>query len=673
MHSSRIPIIHNFGIVSKKIADTLIEEFEEKEDTYRIPSPSPNMPSSPRLKGTPTNPFQHTPIKRDKYVELIPSKFIQDYNKSLDEIEKTPSKHNLHRKLEDALRITERKLNTNHYTENTQIGEHWKDLLFMYQCQGPLQIRSLAALLNSLTSQPLLNSPHHLFTVLHMTPLELRDLLSPIEKDVTSRFDSPNNFKQSNNLLKTIYLSQILQTGYSRLYLHYILGRLENYENLALVITVLQSSLTSELLTLSESSHFVWLCIKHAISVLSYLSINIDIDSTIDPLAANHDPPIFSLNMSLDEKSIGDSAKTDSIDSSDQLSPEIFHTLDIWHKIAFCHSQNLKNCILRFIKCYISNQQSQSIFEFTFMLDILSLMALNNSQIAEILFLLPILHAYSTNTDRTFKTEQEFIINWSSYSEMLDKIVGFYNENLFTFQWEIEYICYYIHSMTKLCLQTKISYIRRLCLTGKISNIKSNYHFQLGLIDLSSYRDDASIDISTKIRYLAVKGIKDLLTSYNNQISTELAPLGIREITLHICRHCLESENCQSINFLLNHYRPCTSILLTSSKEFLQTTLMIIHNSFMKLSNSVTNPSKSMTSSLSSMSKSSKRFDKNLLSFHSLPKTPSKETKNKIHIEAIRNNPHSNTSSVRNELKMRNISYEVWKKKCEQNSENLDD
>ena len=37
MHSARIPVVHNFGIVSKKIADTLFEEFEEKEEVLQDP------------------------------------------------------------------------------------------------------------------------------------------------------------------------------------------------------------------------------------------------------------------------------------------------------------------------------------------------------------------------------------------------------------------------------------------------------------------------------------------------------------------------------------------------------------------------------------------------------------------------------------------------------------
>ena len=677
MHSSRIPVLHIFGVVSKKITDSLIEDIQEKERTNRIPSPSPIMPSSPKIQHTPAPEVLHTPTHmRERQIEAISSKFIQDYNKSLEEIEKSPSKNKLHRKLEEILQLTERKLNlqsnSNQEADSTQIGELWKDTLFMYQCQGPLQIRSLSALLNSLTSTPILKSPHYLFTVLHITPLELKDLLTPAETDTT--LGSPNNYKQASTLLRTIYLSQILQTGYSRLYIHYLLGRLGSYKNLALVMKVLQSSLTSELLLLSTSSPFVWMCIRHAMSVLEFLSTNIDIDSENSLDYSNENPDTQPwLDKNLIQNSLKSSATLDSIDLCAQLSPEVFHCLDIWHEIAFCHSQNIENCILQFIKCYTSKYQQQSTIEFSLMLDILSLLSVNSSQMAEILLLLPVLNSYAAHIDSTFQTTDHSNHDWSSYSDMLDNMANFYRKYIqdkISFQWGNEHTSYYIHSMTKVCLQTKISYIRRLILTGKISNNKLNYHMRVGLIDLSCYKDDDNLDLSSRVRYIAVKGMKDILTSYNTQISAEkqsLAPLGIREITLQTCRSCLESESNQPTNFLLNHYRPCTQVLMTSSKEYLQSILKLIHCSFMKIPS---NTSKSMTSSLSTLSKtSSKHFEKRLLAFNSAPKTPSKATKDKVQLQAIRGHPHSDTSSVRNELKMRDISFKMWQKNCGENTE----
>lgn len=652
MHSARIPVVHNFGIVSKKIADTLLEEFEEKEEVYKIPSPSPDMPSSPRLKTTPTSALTHlTP--RGRQFEFISSSFIQDYNKCSEEIETSPTNNRLHRKLENTLQLTERRLSL---TTSTDTGDHWKDLLFMYQCKGPLQTRALAALSNSLTSHSLLKSPHHLFSVLHIVPLELRDLIGPQEDGTTS---SPNNFKQSNNLLKSIYPSQILQTGYNRLYLHFLLGRLNCFSNFSLVLTVLQSSLTNELLALSESFPFVWLCLRHATSVLTHISDNTDTDSDHDK--AKDVPRVFNR-----ENSTHDSTATpDSAGLSDQLSTELSHTLDIWYQVAFCHSQNLQACILQFVRCYISHQQSQNIIQFALMLDILTLLSLTNTEIAEILILLPILNAYSSHTNRIFQTEQDTPQNWSSVSQMVSELSDFYSKHYDrTFQWDAEHSCHYILSITRVALQTKISYIRRLCLTGNVLSNRIDYRIGLGLIELTSYQDDSNIDFSTKIRYLALKGTKDLLATHNSQVSTEkqsLAPLGIREIALQTCKNCLENESSQPVNFLLNHYRPCASVLLTSSREFLHSTLMLVHSSCMKVSDSITNPSKSLTSSVSNMSKSSTKQ-----TFHIFPRTPSRETRHKIQTDIIRNNPHTNTSCVRNELKMRGISYQTWQKKCDQ-------
>ena len=673
MHTSRIPVIHNFGIVSKRIAESLIEESEQKEQTYRIPSPSPVMPSSPRIQPIPTpDAILHT--QRERQLDSISSKFIQEYNKSLDEIEKSPSKHKLHRKLEETLQLTDRKLNlqskSNQSADSAQIGNLWKDTLFMYQCQGPLQIRSLTTLLNSLTSTSLLKSPHYLFTVLHMAPLELKDLMSPSETEMTSQMGSPNNYKQANTLLKAIYLGQILQTGYSRLYIHYLLGKLESYKNLSLVMKVLQSSLTSELLSWSTSSPFVWMCIKHSMLVLAYLSANIEIgsDNSIDPATNNQATLNPCLDRNTNQNCLKSSNTSVSIDLFVNISPEVFHSLEIWHETAFCHSQNIEYCILQFIKCYTSNQQKQSMIEFSLMLDILTLLSVSSSQMAETLLLLPLLNSYASHIDTTFQTTNDSTQDWKSYHEMLESVDSFYRKSIqenLTFQWENEHTSYYIHSLTKVCLQTKISYIRRLMLTGKTSCNKSTYHIKLGLIDLSGYRDDSNLDFSSKIRYLAVKGIKDVLTCYNTQVSADkqtLAPLGIREITFQTCRSCLERESYPATNFLLNHYKPCTGVLLTSSKEYLQSILKLIHCSFLKLPS---NTYKSLTSSFSSISKtSSKHNEKRLLTYNSVPKPPSKSTKEKVQLEAIRGYLHSDTSSVRNELKMRNISFIMWQKRC---------
>ena len=670
MHSERIPIMHHFGIVSRKIAENLIEEHaqEEREPEHRGPTPSPVMPSSPRIK----SPAHEFPVQApDRYDGIISSNFIQDYNKSIEDIEKSPPKNKLHRKLESLLQLTERKLNVTanlaSETVSHNIGELWKDILVMYQCQGPLQIKCLTILYTSLTATPLLNSPDHLFAVLHMVPLELKDLF-PMDSHSELKLSSPNNYKQSNDLLKSLYLSQIVQKGYARLYLHYLLGNLEKFKNLGTVLKVLQSSLSAHLFSLAKSP-FVCMCLKHAMSILTFLINTIEfqlVDLTNPPIKAIQSSPKSGFT-------------TEKICLLDSLSPEIIHSLEIWHQICFCHSQDVEKSIIIFIQSYVSNQNVQNLMDFTLMLDILSLLSLTNGHIAEILILLPIFHTYATTIDRTFQSLlqsianlKEIMKNWTSYNKMVEDLLSFYQNSVphpFTFKsWQLEHISYYIHSLSKVCLQTKISYIRKLVLTGKISHSKSIIHIPTSLIDFTAYKDYGNIELSPKIRYLAVKGVKDVLSTCTAQFSTEnqsLAPLGIREITLQTLKYCFDCESNQQVTFLLNHYRPSTSILLASSKDFFQNTLLLIYNRFFKLQTA--GDGNSSVSSLSNISKTPKKNEKSVLAYHLANRIPSKEVKEKVQVDVIRNFPHFDQSTVRNELKMRNLSFKMWKKNSEEN------